>query len=149
MLTSNYQSAKLQPTTISVEGLHFPQSASGPVWTAVATIVPLNEDIDHPRFPAVEHVMGARKVTRECQVALGDRQFIIFYQHDDKAQLPNQALKSVILKSDWRGEVLIMARGTKHFVKNLRGKEDKRLAFLAVEGALWLTVLRKVAADGV
>lgn len=128
-----YQCAKSQSTITAVEGLHFPQSALRPAPTAITTIIPFHEDDDHPRFPAVEHVLGTRNATRECRVTVHSREFIVFYQHDADALVPNQALNSVIPESNWRGELLVMSRGTKHLVKNLRGKEDKRLALLAIE----------------
>lgn len=81
-MCSGHQNAKSQPTVTLVYGLYFSPSASDPRRIAVTTIIPLNEDIEHPRFPAVEHIMGARKATRECRVTVGDREFIVFYQHD-------------------------------------------------------------------
>ena len=124
-----------------VYGLHFPQLSSRPAPTSVVTIIPSGEDASHPRFPAVEHVMGSKTATRDCLVVVKDsgyrpREFIVFFQYDQDASTPNQALKSVIPDSEWKGELLVMSRGSRHLVKNLRGREDQRLALLAVGGCV-------------
>jgi hypothetical protein len=132
--------------TMDILGLHFGRSARQPVNRKISTIIPSHETADHPRFPAVEHVLGTGRLTHECLVTFADdtqrlRKFVIFFQYDEHSRI-NRAVRAVVPGATWKGEILVMKQGVHErcFVTALVGKVDRDYAVLAVRH--FLTVAR-------
>lgn len=117
-------------------GLFFAQNSSEHTSAKVATIVPPRESLDHPHFPAVEHILGIHAVTHKCFVTVLDgevpRKYIIFFQYD-KRNVKNIALERVSRGVEWRGEILVMRQGRRTFVTGIYGRAEKESAIKAVQ----------------
>lgn len=99
-------------------------------------VSPPNESLDLLSFPAVEHVLGTEYRIHDTIVTIQDRhernhEFLICYQYD--ARLPiNRSISEVIADKEWRGGLVVMKRGNRHFVRGLRGGFNTSLAKNAV-----------------
>jgi hypothetical protein len=104
---------------------------------AVCTVIPRHESDTHPRFPAVESIIGTNAIDpiQDCLVHIKDRdnithRFLVSFRFHTNGTKRNHAVRARF-GIQWPGELLVMKVGVRKFVVGMRGRKEERLALSA------------------
>lgn len=122
---------------MDVNGLYFAAGAKKPELVSVCTLLPESESSANPRFPVVEHILGASSPPHDCSVTVFDRfgrpyKYIIYFQYDQGCGI-NTCLKGVLRGFNWRGDILVMKQGERRLVTSILAGKERFLATVAIK----------------
>jgi hypothetical protein len=119
---------------MKVYARYYRAAATRPVSKAIHTQV--NR---HGRAPRLDLVLGENKrqpyVHDGVVTVLDGAQTVHFhlFVKNHKLLRENEIVQGWNVGATWRGDILVMRKGVRHEVVNLRGKSDRRLADFAVK----------------
>ncbi|EGO25777.1 hypothetical protein SERLADRAFT_437511 [Serpula lacrymans var. lacrymans S7.9] len=126
----------LKIRSVFVNSLYFPASSKKHRFLDVAVLSPVPTHADARPFPVVEQVLGTRFPIHDAFVEVTDphgvaQEYLVCFQYHEHAPI-NKALLELCPQIFWKGDILVLKRGTRKWVRSFRGTEEKYLAKCAV-----------------
>ncbi|EMD36723.1 hypothetical protein CERSUDRAFT_73779 [Gelatoporia subvermispora B] len=123
-------------STYNLRAIHY--SASEYHTVKVPTLIPEFESRDTPRYPVLEAILGSEHQIHECLVTTRDTEgtrhnFLVGYQ--DRYDF-NRAMRRGFPDIPTNAEIVIMSRGKRAFVVDIRSGKPQQAAMIAIRGFL-------------